>query len=126
MTYRSAHHALICLFDDRGRPALFMSVSGNRLTTAHNARSIRPMDAPHPPRLGIRGWEQQMTKTYSIGNTISGADLGAYEGATEAEALDAMARDAGYTDYAEAQSVAPAAYGEIVATEMTKTYSVYV
>lgn len=22
MTYRSAHHALICLFDDRGRPAL--------------------------------------------------------------------------------------------------------
>ena len=67
-----------------------------------------------------------MTKTYRIENTLSGVDLGAYEGATEAEALDAMARDAGYTDYAEAQSVAPAAYGEIVATEMTKTYSVYV
>ncbi len=67
-----------------------------------------------------------MTKTYRIGNTISGADLGAYEGATEAEALDAMARDAGYTDYAEAESVALAAYGEIGATEIanTKTYRI--
>lgn len=56
--------------------------------------------------------------TYEIENTKSGIILGQYEGATEAEALDALARDAGYTDYADMCAVAPAANGEIVVTEI--------
>ncbi|MFH1268920.1 MAG: hypothetical protein ABIK89_24605 [Planctomycetota bacterium] len=39
---------------------------------------------------------------YRIENAASGVDLGIYEGDTEAEALDALARDAGYSDHAEA------------------------
>jgi hypothetical protein len=38
---------------------------------------------------------------YTITNTVSGATIGTYEGATEAEALDAMARDAGYDSHAD-------------------------
>lgn len=55
---------------------------------------------------------------YQIENTISGIVLGIFEGATEAEALDAMARDAGYRDYADACTVAPAQDGEIAVTEV--------
>lgn len=55
---------------------------------------------------------------YEITNTRSGLVLGVYEGATEAEALDAMARDAGYADYAECCEVAPAEEGEIVVREI--------
>lgn len=39
---------------------------------------------------------------YRIENTESGADLGAYEGTSEAEALEAFAVDAGYESYEEA------------------------
>jgi len=39
---------------------------------------------------------------YRITNPTSGVDLGLYEGDTPAAALDAMARDAGYLDYAAA------------------------
>lgn len=53
---------------------------------------------------------------YSIENTISGVVLGEYEANSEAEALDAMARDAGYTDYAAACKVAPTVEGEIKVT----------
>jgi hypothetical protein len=37
---------------------------------------------------------------YRIENTTSGIVLGVYQADTEAEALDAMARDAGYTSTA--------------------------
>jgi hypothetical protein len=53
------------------------------------------------------GKEPTMT-TYRIENPTTGVCLGDYQGATAQEALDAMARDAGYADYAEAQTVAPA------------------
>jgi len=58
------------------------------------------------------------SKTYRIENAISGLDLGIYEGETPEAALDAMAREAGYRDYADAQRVAPAEAGEIVVTEV--------
>lgn len=38
--------------------------------------------------------------TYRITNMTSGLTLGDYEGATSADALDTMARDAGYADHA--------------------------
>tara|TARA_R110000868_G_C10867151_1_gene761994 strand:+ start:1199 stop:1489 length:291 start_codon:yes stop_codon:yes gene_type:complete len=43
---------------------------------------------------------------YTICNQTSGIDLGTYRGATPADALDDMARDAGYADYADACEVA--------------------
>jgi hypothetical protein len=36
---------------------------------------------------------------FKIVNRIGGTDLGTYEADTKEEALDAMARDAGYADY---------------------------
>ena len=48
-----------------------------------------------------------MTKTYQISNSVSGAVLGDYEAADEMAALDVMAKDAGYQDYADLQSVSP-------------------
>jgi len=52
--------------------------------------------------------------TYRIANTISGVVMGDYQGATEAEALDAMARDMGGKNYAEIQEISPAEDGEIL------------
>lgn len=44
-------------------------------------------------------------KKWKIENRVSGVNLGVYEGPTQGDALDAMARDAGYRDYAEACEV---------------------
>lgn len=61
-----------------------------------------------------------MTKRYQIENTKSGLILGTYEAETEAEALDAMARDAGYADYQAACEIAPPTGGEIAVTELAE------
>ena len=43
--------------------------------------------------------------TYKIHNVISGHFFGEYEGETPSQALEEMARDAGYDSLEEAQSV---------------------
>jgi hypothetical protein len=40
--------------------------------------------------------------SYTISNAISGMVLGVYEGTSRDDALDTMARDAGYEDYFDA------------------------
>ena len=55
---------------------------------------------------------------YKIENTISGLVLGTYEASSEEDALDLLARDAGYTSYEEVQEAAPARLGEIRVVEL--------
>jgi hypothetical protein len=55
---------------------------------------------------------------YQIENTRSGLVLGIYEAGSVEEALDLMAQDAGYEDYAGLDSKVPAAPGELVVTEV--------
>jgi hypothetical protein len=50
---------------------------------------------------------------YRIENTHSGIVLGDYEAESAAEALDAMARDAGYQDYADLEDRVPSEPGAI-------------
>lgn len=66
-----------------------------------------------------------MTKTYEITNAKSGLVLARYYAETEAAALEALARDAGYETYAEACEVAPADTGEIVVTEIMPLHEIY-
>ena len=56
---------------------------------------------------------------YQIENTISACILGEYDAEDELQALEAMARDAGYKTYAEACEVAPTREGEIVVTAVS-------
>jgi hypothetical protein len=55
---------------------------------------------------------------YRIANPSSGVILGVYEGTSEDDALDAMAREAGYADYSEAQDAAPAGPDELIVTQV--------
>jgi hypothetical protein len=55
---------------------------------------------------------------YRISNTASGVEFGIYEGANESEALDAMARDAGYKDHTDVEEQFGQKDGEIVVTQM--------
>lgn len=59
-----------------------------------------------------------MTKFYRITNTVSGLVLGFYEGTDEADALDTMARDAGYADHDAACDVATVEDGELSVVEV--------
>jgi hypothetical protein len=55
---------------------------------------------------------------YQIENTVSGVVLGQYEGANPDDALEALARDAGYANRAEMDREIPAADGEIIVTRV--------
>jgi hypothetical protein len=55
---------------------------------------------------------------YTITNTRSGITLGTYAGASPEAALDALAVDAGYQDYADMDEQVPAQPGEIIATPL--------
>jgi hypothetical protein len=59
-----------------------------------------------------------MAKKYQIENRQSGVVLGTYEGESEAEALDAMARDAGYDSYEDSCRVTESGGGDLVVTEV--------
>ena len=61
------------------------------------------------------------TTDYRIHCPSSGQTLGTYQATSPEAALDALARDAGYADYAAADAVSP---GELVATEVTVTMTI--
>jgi len=57
-------------------------------------------------------------KKFEIVNTLSGHSFGVYTADSAEDALDLYAQDAGYIDFADAQTVAPAENGEILAIEI--------
>jgi hypothetical protein len=63
-------------------------------------------------------FKKRKKNMYKIENTISGVVLGVYWGNTPEEALDALAHEAGYRDYAHMCEVAPARPGEISVKEV--------
>jgi hypothetical protein len=50
---------------------------------------------------------------FKIENTVSGTVIGEFDADDEQDALDAMAREAGYRDHAEACEVAPTSSSEM-------------
>lgn len=57
-------------------------------------------------------------KRYQIENTMTGLILGVYEASSPGEALDLLAREAGYDSYEEAQDAAPSRPGAIQVVEL--------
>lgn len=57
-------------------------------------------------------------QTYRITNSKSGMDLGTFQAKDQQGALEAFAREAGYSTYAEACEEHPVAEGEMVVTEV--------
>lgn len=58
-------------------------------------------------------------KTFTISNEVSGMRLGVYAATSASEALDAMARDAGYASYAACEeATGPMAQRELSVTEV--------
>ena len=57
---------------------------------------------------------------YQIENLDSGHVFGIYEGGSKKEALDALARDAGYEDYEDMCEVTPVRPGEISVKEVSE------
>ena len=55
---------------------------------------------------------------YRIENTTSGTILGTYEAKSEYEALDEMARDAGYVDYKAAQRLTTLDHNDLSVVEV--------
>lgn len=52
----------------------------------------------------VKGDKMTMVKRWKI-ESAAGVEMGVYEGETEQDALDAMARDAGYQDLSHADEV---------------------
>lgn len=57
-------------------------------------------------------------KKFQISNLTSGADLGTYEATTREDALDAMARDAGYESFVASCEVTGEDGSDLVAREV--------
>ena len=55
---------------------------------------------------------------FNIVNMTSGEELGRYFADTASEALDALARYAGFTDYAQACERLPTIHSELAVTEL--------
>jgi hypothetical protein len=88
------------LLDDRGLPALMQRLHEIKKAEIAAGNATRHL--------------------FQIENDRTGVVLGVFSAATETEALEAMARDAGYLCYAEACEVAPTLDDELIVTEVNQ------
>lgn len=63
---------------------------------------------------------------YRVINTVSGVDLGVYEGESVSDALEALARDAGYRDVVEMNEVTGSDNSDLVILEVVSLHGEYV